>query len=294
MKRERGSTESLKKLPDMTAPKPDDTYRRLCDALAKSEVDGSVVNITMDHVQLSENIRGKVIKDEEYEALKMSIMAHGLLHPVVIQLINGKPTLVAGYRRWAACVEIGMQKIKATAKAPETEWRIVQIFENLLRSDIPGIKYAEAIKELKSTYPDDTHAQLAARIGLKDRGSIGFYLKAADWPEEIKEDCLVKGMSRRAILMIAKQKESNDETALQEMVADSGQQTEKKERAAAEAGAPTAAQKQLNDVLRQKLILSGVPDKAKSVHKLAEKVAELQPEIRQKLIKALQELDNPF
>lgn len=289
MKRERGSKEALNNLPNLTTKEPD-RYRALCDKMRESQDKDTILIVPMDFVQLTRNIRGVVKKDEEYEALRDSIAKDGLIQPVVIQLVNDKPTLIAGYRRWTACLELGWTRIPATAKPTQSDWRVIQICENLLRANLPGIKYAEAIAELAATYPSDTHAQLAARIGLKDRGPIGFYLKAAAWPDDVKAECLEKNLGRRAILEIARKKESNDATALPAMV--KGDDIKKEETSPAPSSLDS---KTMNDVvssIKQRLILSGVT--TKSAVKVAERLAGMQPEIRRKIARSILELDEPF
>jgi ParB/RepB/Spo0J family partition protein len=255
--------------------------------LAKETMDDQGFNVPMSYLTLTRNIRGEIIRDEAFEALRDSLEKDGQIAPVLVQLINGKPTLVGGYRRYAALSDLGKTHIRITGKNTKHDWELLQIWENLHRADLPPIKFCEAVLVVHSKFPDDTMEQLAKRIGRKDRGQVTFFLKIARWSDDMKEEAMDQGLSLRALVEIAKKKESNTPEGLEMLL------TGNTEKAKPEAAKATATNAKLLD--RIKKILTDLPETArphrKDFSKIAETFAGMQTESRAALLEMLRTLN---
>ncbi len=71
----------------------------------------------------------------DIEALKLSISEVGLLNPIVV---DETYTLIAGFRRYTACKELGMEEIEVTVlscKGDKQKLLEIEMAENLARKD---------------------------------------------------------------------------------------------------------------------------------------------------------------
>lgn len=262
------------------------------EQLGKPTMDDQGFTVPMGYLSLTRNIRGEVVEDDEFQALCDSIKQYGQLQAVIVQLIDDKPTLVAGYRRYAAMTKLGLTHIRVTGKNIRHDWEMMQVFENLHRSDLPAIRFCESVLLVHNKHPDDTMEELAKRIGLKDRGQATFFLKIARWPDDVKKTAHEQGLSRRALVEIARQKQYGDPEALRALFAGNTDEGEKKP------GTEEAPINAKNELLRSRLSdwLDSLPKKfpatiRKDAAKIAEKVAAMQPEERAALLKALRTLN---
>lgn len=194
-------------------------YERLCHALKHEEADGKIVDVPLAYVSLGRNIRKRVDMDSpQMVALKASLDSEGLIHPVTIVLEDGKPTLKAGFRRFKAMQAIGWTETKAMIRTrSDVKGDVIQAVENILREDLDALDYCDALKLIKEK-EGISNEDLAARVGLKDRGLIGYYLKASDWDEDAKEAFRAAGFTRVHVYRICRLDESNDKAKLLEMI----------------------------------------------------------------------------
>ncbi|WP_148293495.1 ParB/RepB/Spo0J family partition protein, partial [Azospirillum sp. B4] len=90
--------------------------------------------------------------DEKQRALTESIGVVGQLVPVIVKDDDdgraGHWTLVAGERRWRACVALGKPQILCIRQPEGTSTRAIQLIENLQRSDITPIEQARGVRDL--------------------------------------------------------------------------------------------------------------------------------------------------
>jgi ParB family chromosome partitioning protein len=147
----------------------------------------------------------KEFADDKLDELSASIMAKGLIQPVIVRpLTDGRYELIAGERRWLAAGRAGLMKIPAVVRHAESaEAMELSLIENIQREDLNPIETAKAYQNIAETF-DYSHEEIAARVG-KDRSSVTNLLRLLNLPEEIQGDVASGTLSMghaRAILGI--------------------------------------------------------------------------------------------
>lgn len=109
----------------------------------KREMKNRVFEVPTNKIKISKwDVRVKKEDERAFDALKKSIDAGGLLHPLtVIPDKKGYYTLVAGRRRLRACKELGIKMVPVflktdDSKQEESELRTVTVIENLHRREL--------------------------------------------------------------------------------------------------------------------------------------------------------------
>jgi ParB/RepB/Spo0J family partition protein len=119
----------------------------------KAEMKDNLLEIPLEKITVSKwDIRMQKEDEKKYEALKRSISAGGLLHPVTVMSNgNGGYLLAAGRRRFRACKELGMKTIPAflqSEHADELDVRTITVIENLHRRSLSEFERAYGIHSI--------------------------------------------------------------------------------------------------------------------------------------------------
>lgn len=107
------------------------------------------------------------VRLNEIDDLALSIRENGLLQPLVVQRIPGRPgvQIVAGHRRYAAAVKLGWTKVPCIVRRdmlPDEEL-LAMLVENGQRANLDPIEEARAYKKLKGVGLTD--ADVARKVG---------------------------------------------------------------------------------------------------------------------------------
>ena len=147
----------------------------------------------------------KTFSKEELDGLSRSIASNGLLQPISVRRTSGgKYEIIAGERRWRACIQAGMRQIPCLVQeCSDAQSAVLAILENLQRQDLQVFEEAEGICRLMEDW-GVTQEEAARRLG-KSQSAIANKLRLLRLtPEERK--CIVEnGLSERharAILRI--------------------------------------------------------------------------------------------
>jgi ParB family chromosome partitioning protein len=127
-----------------------------------------------------------VFDDAKLDELAKSIMANGVVQPVLLRRKGARFELIAGERRWRAAVRAGLTKIPAVLRSVSDD-RVLEIalIENIQREDLNPIEEARAYKKLIETL-GLTQETVAERVG-RDRSYVTNYLRLLRLPEDIQE-----------------------------------------------------------------------------------------------------------
>ncbi|MBI5778485.1 MAG: ParB/RepB/Spo0J family partition protein [Planctomycetes bacterium] len=126
--------------------------------------------------------------------LMESIKSAGVLQPI---LVRKSPTksgqavnyyeIVAGERRWRACVELKVGSVPVIVKDVDDqkmlEWALI---ENTQRKDLNPIERARAYKELMNFF-NLTQEEIAGRVCL-DRATVANFIRLLDLPSEVQDE----------------------------------------------------------------------------------------------------------
>lgn len=109
----------------------------------------------------SDRLRSVVNKDA-LTALARSVSAEGLLEDILVT-DDGKPELVAGYRRYLACKMAGVTEVPVTVVEldDDLDRHMVEMSENLCRENLDDVDLALALSKAKglyeAKYPETKH-----------------------------------------------------------------------------------------------------------------------------------------
>lgn len=113
------------------------------------------------------------LSDEE---LASSIRESGLLQPLRVRKLNGAWTLVFGFRRLRACLQVAPGKKVPCTVMPTTgnfveddlRARLENLAENGPRLALKPYELADSVYRLRQLHPDMTFKQIGERVGKSD------------------------------------------------------------------------------------------------------------------------------
>ncbi|MGH9357052.1 MAG: ParB/RepB/Spo0J family partition protein [Terriglobia bacterium] len=128
----------------------------------------------------------RVIAEDRLKELAASILASGIVQPVVARKVGERYQLIAGERRWRAARLAQLQTIPVVIRdLGDRESLEIALTENLLREDLSPIETAKAYQALHQNF-GYSHEEIAARLGL-DRTTITNSLRLLKLPPGIHE-----------------------------------------------------------------------------------------------------------
>lgn len=150
----------------------------------------------------------KTFSKEELDGLSRSIASNGLLQPISVRRTSGgKYEIIAGERRWRACVQAGMRQIPCLVQeCSDAQSAVLAILENLQRQDLQVFEEAEGIRRLMEDW-GVTQEEAARRLG-KSQSAIANKLRLLRLTSEERKCIVENGLSERharAILRISQE-----------------------------------------------------------------------------------------
>lgn len=147
----------------------------------------SIKNIPIEKLMPNEKQPRKEFENgiNTIESLAFNIKEHGLLNPITVkEQSNGNYLIVAGERRYRACIYLGFKSIGCTIVDTDNV-DVVAVAENLARKDFTEVEKAEAIAKIRTQY--ESNVALSKAIGISE-GYIRKLLKVNDLSDETKQD----------------------------------------------------------------------------------------------------------
>lgn len=141
--------------------------------------------------------------DDALDELARSIIANGIVQPVVVRPVGTRYQIVAGERRWRAAQRAGLHKIPVTVREIADEKLLeIALIENIQRQELNPIEEARAYRKLIDTI-GLTQEQVAEQVG-KERTLIATTLRLLKLPDDIlkliEEGKLSAGHGRALLL----------------------------------------------------------------------------------------------
>lgn len=129
----------------------------------------------------------KIFDQVKIRELADSIISNGLIQPIVVNDDNsGKYKIIAGERRYRACILAGMSEIPVIIKKLTNKEVIeIALIENIQREELTVIEEAEGYDKLIKEF-GYSQSDLANSVG-KSRSHIANILRLNSLPSEIKE-----------------------------------------------------------------------------------------------------------
>jgi ParB family chromosome partitioning protein len=161
-------------------------------ALIPDEPELGTTPTEVDVDRLSPNqFQPRVSVDEgKLEELTRSILAHGVIQPIVVRKVGDRFQIIAGERRWRAARRAGLMRVPVVVKevtaGREQSLLEMALIENIQRENLNPIDEALAYRRLA----DDFHLKqedIATAVG-KDRASVANYLRLLKLPDEVRNE----------------------------------------------------------------------------------------------------------
>lgn len=155
------------------------------------------------------------LTEEAVGELAASIKEKGLLQPILLRASgNGGFILVAGERRFRACLSLGLTEIPAYVKQmSEEEAFELQLTENLQRKDVHPMKEAKAYHHLSGSGKYSTQ-ELALRFG-KSETYVLQRLRLMSLLPEIRKDFEAGDLNLAQALVIARMETADQKELLE-------------------------------------------------------------------------------
>lgn len=152
-----------------------------------------VVRIDINKIIPNKNQPRLDFYDESIQGLADSIKESGLLQPITVRVNGDRYELIAGERRYRACLLNGYDSIEAIImEMDDEESANLALIENLQREDLNAIEQALAMKRIMNTM-NFTQLELAKRLGYK-QSTVANKIRLLKLPDYIQ-----KAISRNEI-----------------------------------------------------------------------------------------------
>ena len=177
--------------------------------ISEDEAKKQVVNIKISDIYPNDNQPRRSFDEDKIISLCESIKKYGVLQPVVLKPDdNGKYMIIAGERRYRACIMAKKEEIPAIVKdIPIKEVMEIALVENLQRENLniieEGLSYKNLIEKYKST-----QEELALLVG-KSRPYITNTMRLLNLSDEVKKYIQLEQISPghgKALLRVSDEK----------------------------------------------------------------------------------------
>lgn len=184
--------------------KKDPLGKGLSAILNDVEDRGAPLFVPLSQIRPNPNQPRLSFKDDSIAELSDSIKEKGLLQPILVRRIEQGYEIIAGERRFRACIRAGLSEVPVIVKeADDRESLEMALIENLQREDLNSMDVARVYRRFVDEF-DYTHDGLAKKIGV-ERSSVTNYirlLKLPPWIQElIAEGKLTQGHGRVLITL---------------------------------------------------------------------------------------------
>lgn len=224
------------------------------DARSVTETEEKIIFIPLERIAPNPNQPRKNFDEEGLRELADSIIAHGVIQPIVVKKDKYKYVIIAGERRYRAAIMANLKEIPAIIRdLDEQKTREISLIENLQREDLNAIEEAEAIRELMKNH-QLTQEEVAQKLG-KARPSIANTLRLLTLCEEVqqmvRDNILSAGHARTLVPIISQ--EIQTEMAQKAII--EGWSVREIEKRVKYYLKPETEPKKLTDIVREKMSL---------------------------------------
>jgi len=205
----------------------------------------SPIEVDIDRLSPNELQPRGVMDPAALEDLSRSIVANGIIQPIVVRRSGDRFQIIAGERRWRAARIAGLQRVpiavREVASGGERSLLEMALVENIQRENLNPIEEALAYRRLADEF-QMTQEAIASAVG-KDRATVANMIRLLRLPEEIRAEVASGRLSTghaRAILALPN--ETDQRGAARDVIARSlsVRETESLVKKIAEEGAPPA------------------------------------------------------
>ncbi len=190
------------------------------DALLPQNFDNSILSDSGEQVkQLAIDVLvpnpqqpRRTFDDNAIDGLAESIVAHGIVQPLVVTPNGSQYYIIAGERRWRAAQKAELKTVPAIIRTMEELQRLeLALVENMQRVDLSPLEQAASIQHLHNQFSQD-YATIAKQLG-KAQATIVNIVRLLQLPESARSALHDKKISEghaRAILALKDEKSQEE------------------------------------------------------------------------------------
>ncbi len=176
---------------------------------AESKSGGQLAQVRVHQIDSNPYQPRRDFAESELQELADSLVAYGLLQPIVVRKINDRFQLIAGERRLRAAIKSGWIEISAQIReASDQDMAELAMVENLQRKDLNPLEKAISFQQYLHQY-SCTQDELAGRLKI-DRSTIANLIRLLELPtpvqEALRHGTITQGHAR-ALLPLGDEKE---------------------------------------------------------------------------------------
>jgi ParB family chromosome partitioning protein len=162
-----------------------------------------------------------VMDPSALEDLSRSIVANGIIQPIVVRKVGDRFQIIAGERRWRAAKMAGLLRVpivvKEVASGGEQSLLEMALVENIQREDLNPIEEALAYRRLADEF-QLTQEAIAGAVG-KDRATVANMIRLLRLPEEVRAELASGRLSTgHARALLALSSETDQRNAAREVI----------------------------------------------------------------------------
>jgi ParB family chromosome partitioning protein len=205
----------------------------------------SPIEVDIDRLSPNELQPRSLMDPAALEDLSRSIVANGIIQPIVVRKVGDRFQIIAGERRWRAARMAGLLRVPIAVRdvAPGGDASLLEmaLVENIQRENLNPIEEALAYRRLADEF-HLTQEAIASAVG-KDRATVANMMRLLRLPEEVRAEVASGRLSTghaRAILALPN--DTDQRGAARDVIARSlsVRETESLVKKIAEDGAPPA------------------------------------------------------
>ncbi len=147
-----------------------------------------VFELAVGEIVPNPNQPRRVFDEQALSALADSILAHGLMQPIVVRASEngGGYELIAGERRWRAAKLAGLDTVRAVISSADDEQSAqLALIENIQRADLNPIERAMGFAQLIERF-GLTQQRLADRMGMS-RPAVANLMRLLELDADLQE-----------------------------------------------------------------------------------------------------------
>src|SRR3954467_3199126 len=148
------------------------------------------VEVDIDRLSPNELQPRGLMDPSALEDLSRSIVANGIIQPIVVRKVGDRFQIIAGERRWRAAKLAGLLRVPVIVRdvAPGNERSLLEmaLIENIQRQDLNPIDEALAYRRLADEF-QLRQEDIATAVG-KDRATVANFVRLLKLPDEVRNE----------------------------------------------------------------------------------------------------------
>lgn len=154
--------------------------------LPQRDAESAPRELPIDAIQPNPLQPRRVFQAERLRELADSILANGIIQPLVVRHHDGRYQLVAGERRWRAARLANLTRVPVVVEDISDDHLLeITLVENIQREDLNPIETAQAFQRLQRDLGLN-HEEIGRRTG-KDRSTITNFLRLLALPPDLQQ-----------------------------------------------------------------------------------------------------------